>query len=117
MAGLFVQILILPDILSTISLNPTSGLNGQIVDITTSNLPPTVTNIFFDANDNGIQDDPALEFDAILLAPNGETKVGITYHAKDNKSGLGQVSFILRDPQGIQHNFYHYHKNFHSLFF
>ena len=23
----------------------------------------------------------------------------------------------MRDPQGIQHNFYHYHKNFYSLFF
>lgn len=50
-------------------------------------------------------------------APNGETNVNITYYAKDNKSGLGQASFILRDPQGVQHNFYHYHKNFHSLFF
>lgn len=51
------------------------------------------------------------------VAPNGETNVSITYFAKDNKSGLGQVSFILRDPQGVQHYFYHYHKNFHSMFF
>lgn len=49
--------------------------------------------------------------------PNGETNVNITYYAKDNKSGLGQVSFVLRDPQGVQHNFYHYHKNFHTVFF
>jgi hypothetical protein len=49
--------------------------------------------------------------------PNGETNVSISYYAKDNKSGLGQVSFVLRDPQGVQHHFYHYHKNFHTLFF
>jgi hypothetical protein len=49
--------------------------------------------------------------------PNGETNVKIVYFAKDDKSGLGQVSYILRDPQGIQHYFYHYHKNFHGLFF
>lgn len=51
------------------------------------------------------------------VEPNGETNVKIVYYAKDNKSGLGPVSFILRDPQGIQHHFYHYHKNFHSVFF
>lgn len=49
--------------------------------------------------------------------PNGETNVSITYYARDIKSGLGPVSFILRDPQGVQHHFYHYHKNFHGLFF
>jgi len=51
------------------------------------------------------------------IEPNGETSVKIIYYAKDDKSGLGHVSFILRDPQGIQHNFYHYHKNFHTVFF
>jgi len=50
-------------------------------------------------------------------SPNGETEIKITYHAYDDKSGLGQVSYVLQDPQGIQHNFYHYHENFYSLFF
>lgn len=49
--------------------------------------------------------------------PNGETQIKITYYAKDDKSGLGKVSYSLRDPQGIEHNNYHYHENFHSLFF
>jgi hypothetical protein len=50
-------------------------------------------------------------------SPSGETEVKIVFYASDDKSGLGQVSYRLQDPQGIQHNFYHYHENFHSLFF
>jgi Immunoglobulin domain/Immunoglobulin I-set domain len=50
-------------------------------------------------------------------APNGETQVVIKYLARDNKSGLGPVAFRLRDPQGIEHHFYHYHENFHGTFF
>ena len=50
-------------------------------------------------------------------SPNGETEIKIVYYAYDDKSGLGRVSYTLQDPQGIQHNFYHYHKNFQSLFF
>ena len=46
--------------------------------------------------------------------PNGETRVTIQYRARDDKSGLGQVSFQLRDPQGIEHHHYHYHENFHG---
>jgi len=49
--------------------------------------------------------------------PNGETKVNIVYHAKDDKSGLGVVNYSLRDPQGIEHFEYHYHENYYSLFF
>jgi len=50
-------------------------------------------------------------------APNGETYVNIVYYAKDDKSGLGKVSYTLRDPQGIDHFQYHYHDNFYSLYF
>lgn len=50
-------------------------------------------------------------------APNGETLVNITYSAKDDKSGIGFVNYILRDPQGIEHFDYHYHKNFYTVFF
>lgn len=49
--------------------------------------------------------------------PNGETHVHIEYYAKDDKSGLGKVKYALRDPQGILHTNYHYHDNFHTLFF
>jgi len=49
--------------------------------------------------------------------PNGETQVKIVYYAKDDKSGLGFVSYSLHDPQGIPHNNFHYHENFYGLFF
>jgi hypothetical protein len=50
-------------------------------------------------------------------APDGETLVTINYYARDNKSGLGKVSYCLRDPQGIDHFEYHYHRNFHTQYF
>lgn len=50
-------------------------------------------------------------------APNGETRVIITFYAKDNLSGLGNVSFILRDPLGGTFFQYHYHENFGTMFF
>ncbi len=49
--------------------------------------------------------------------PNGETKVSINYWARDDKSGLGTVSFKLRDPQGVEHFYYDSHQNTHTLFF
>jgi hypothetical protein len=50
-------------------------------------------------------------------APNGETQVTIQYLARDNKAGVGPVNFRLRDPQGSEHFFYHYHDNFWGTFF
>jgi hypothetical protein len=50
-------------------------------------------------------------------APDGETLVTITYYAKDNLSGLGNVGFTLRDPLGGTFGQYHYHMNFYTLFF
>ena len=50
-------------------------------------------------------------------APNGETLVTINYYARDNKSGLRGVSYCLRDPQGIDHFAYHYHRNSSTLYF
>jgi hypothetical protein len=49
-----------------------------------------------------------------LVRPNGETRVTLVYFARDDKSGLGRVSFQLRDPRGLEHNHYHYHENFHG---
>jgi len=48
------------------------------------------------------------------VRPDGETRVTIEYYARDDKSGLGQVSLQLRDPQGVEHHHYHYHENFHG---
>ncbi|MEI6305536.1 MAG: hypothetical protein WCP33_01820, partial [Deltaproteobacteria bacterium] len=51
------------------------------------------------------------------VAPDGETQVKIIYYARDDKSGLGLVSYSLLDPQGITHQQYHYHDNFYTTFF
>jgi alpha-tubulin suppressor-like RCC1 family protein len=50
-------------------------------------------------------------------APNGETIVTLDYQVRDDISGLGTVSYRLRDPQGLEHHHYDYHDNFHSLYF
>ena len=50
-------------------------------------------------------------------APNGETRVTISYWARDDKSGLDRVSYRLLDPQGGSHFEYHYHENFYTTFF
>ena len=49
--------------------------------------------------------------------PDGETFVTINYYAKDDKSGLDGVYFNLKDPQGIMHGDYHYHRNFYTTYF
>ena len=49
--------------------------------------------------------------------PDGETLVNIVYFARDDKAGLGAVSYTLRDPQGIDHFEYHYHDNYYTAFF
>lgn len=50
-------------------------------------------------------------------APDGETLVTINYYARDDKSGLGTVGYYLKDPQGIMHHEYHYHRNFYTQYF
>lgn len=49
--------------------------------------------------------------------PDGETQVEITYYAKDDKAGLGTVSYRLLDPQGKSRFGYSYHENTYTLFF
>ena len=50
-------------------------------------------------------------------SPDGETNVKLTFWARDDKSGLEDADYILRDPQGKQHNFSVHHNNTHTLFF
>ena len=50
-------------------------------------------------------------------APNGETRVGITFRVKDNISGYGMTDMLLRDPQGITHFFRHYDADFWDIYF
>lgn len=74
---------------------------------------------------NADEQPPDLDLDSIQItaaptnpqAPNGETVVNIVYYARDDKSGVGNVSYRLLDPQGISHFAYHYHPNFYTLFF
>lgn len=50
-------------------------------------------------------------------APDGETIVTISFYGRDDKSGLGLCNYRLRDPQGIDHFEYFYHRNFGTLYF
>lgn len=50
-------------------------------------------------------------------APDGETLVTINYYARDDKSGLGEVNYRLKDPQGTLYYEYHYHENFYTDYF
>lgn len=50
-------------------------------------------------------------------SPDGKTRVTITYHAKDDSSGVGKVYYALQDPNGKTISSGHYHENFHTLFF
>ena len=47
-------------------------------------------------------------------APNGETRVDITFRVRDNISGYSSSRLHLRDPQGVRHGFSHYGPN-HNL--
>jgi len=104
----------------TIKMIDQAGNNGVVnfIDFKINNSISIFTN-------NPDTQHPYLALNAISVSanplnpqePNGETMVNIVFHAKDDKSGIGVVSYILRDPQGIEHFDYHYHDNFYSLFF
>ena len=49
--------------------------------------------------------------------PNGETRVDITFRAKDDISGYNSSKLLLRDPQGIIHQFNHYAPDFIYMYF
>ncbi|HXV65735.1 MAG TPA: hypothetical protein VD731_00720 [Nitrosopumilaceae archaeon] len=83
---------------------------GNSIVITTKN--PDTQAPFLDLNNISISASPSNP-----QAPNGETLVNIIYYSSDDKSGLGQVSYTLRDPQGVEHQNYFYHNNFYSVFF
>lgn len=82
----------------------------QIIHITTTN--PDTQYPELDLNRISVYAEPTNP-----SAPDGETLVTINYYARDNKSGLGKVNFRLRDPQGINHFEYHYHRNYYTKYF
>jgi VCBS repeat-containing protein len=49
-------------------------------------------------------------------APNGETIVTVTFKVRDNNSGYNIASLSLRDPQGINHQFWAYNDDTWTLF-
>ena len=50
-------------------------------------------------------------------APNGETRVDISFRVKDNISGYAKTNMLLRDPQGVTHFFRHYDVDFWDIYF
>ena len=50
-------------------------------------------------------------------APNGETRVDITFRVKDNISGYSKTEMYLRDPNGVRHHFRHSDQDFHKVYF
>ena len=80
------------------------------IEIQTTNsdtLPPVL-----DLNQITIQAEPTNP-----QAPNGETKVDITFRIKDNISGYSNTAMYLRDPNGVRHYFGHYDQDFHEIYF
>ena len=85
------------------------GVVGRVVELATDS-------VFLAAGHS------ELDLDALVVsaqplvpdAPDGATRVKIGYTARDDKSGLGRVSYKLRDPNGNEHFSYHYHENFHT---
>ena len=50
-------------------------------------------------------------------APNGETRVDITFKVKDNISGYKDTVILLRDPQGVEHYFVHQDPDAYKIYF
>ena len=50
-------------------------------------------------------------------APNGETRVDITFQVKDNISGHRITYMSLRNPQGVMLNFDYYDPDFYKIYF
>ena len=50
-------------------------------------------------------------------APNGETRVDITFRVKDNISGYKDTAMLLRDPQGVGHYFVHQDPDAYQVYF
>ena len=71
------------------------------IDIVTTN--PDSTPPMLDLNRMTIKAEPTQP-----TAPNGETRVDITFRIRDDISGYHLTSMYLRDPQGVMHHYYHY---------
>ena len=81
------------------------------INIQTKN--PDTTPPVLDLNQITIEAEPTNP-----AAPNGETRVDITFRVKDNISGYRSTDMLLRDPQGVEH-FFRHHRNeyYYSVYF
>lgn len=79
------------------------------INIQTTN--PDTTPPVLDLNQITIQAEPTNP-----ETPNGETKVDVTFRAKDNISGYRSTDMLLRDPQGIEHFFRHHSPDFYKVY-
>ena len=50
-------------------------------------------------------------------APNGETKVDISFRIKDDISGYSSTEMYLRDPNGVRHYFRHLDPDYYKVYF
>ena len=80
------------------------------IDVQTTN--PDDTPPVLDLNQITIQAEPTNP-----EAPNGETKVDITFRVKDNISGYRSTEMYLRDPNGVMHYFKHYDSDHQKVYF
>ena len=81
------------------------------INVKTTN--PDTTPPQLDLNQITIQAEPTNP-----AAPNGETRVDITFRVKDNISGYRSTDMLLRDPQGVEHFFRHHrNKYYYSVYF
>ena len=80
------------------------------IDVQTTN--PDDTPPVLDLNQITIQTEPTN-----IEAPNGETRVDITFKVKDNISGYLVTDMYLRDPNGVRHRFRHYEPDYRKIYF
>ncbi len=81
----------------------------QTIEIQTTS--PDLTPVELDVNRITIQAEPTRP-----EAPDGETRVDISFWVRDNISGYHKSNLYLRDPQGTEHHFRHYH-HYHKVYF
>ena len=82
----------------------------QTIEVTTPN--PDITPIDLDLNRITVQAEPTHP-----EKPNGETVVDITFKVRDNISGYSRTALMLRDPQGVEHHFWHHRNDYWSVYF
>ena len=82
----------------------------QTIEIKTEN--PDYEPPVLDVNRITIKAEPTIPEE-----PNGETVVDISFWIKDNISGYNLASMDLRDPHGVNHNFWHYPDGYEEMYF